>query len=67
MKSTPSFRRFLSTALLLVVISQGLFAENQIRIASFNLRIFGAAKAGKPVVLAEIVSIIRQFDIVAVQ
>jgi hypothetical protein len=67
MKYTTTFGRFLSTARLLVAISQSLIAEDQIRIASFNLRVFGVAKAEKLAVLAELASIIRQFDIVAVQ
>jgi endonuclease/exonuclease/phosphatase family metal-dependent hydrolase len=67
MKHTTSFRRFLIPVLLLVAVSQSLFSEDQIRIASFNLQVFGVAKAEKPTVLADIASIIQQFDIVAVQ
>jgi deoxyribonuclease-1-like protein len=44
-----------------------IYAENQITIASFNLRVFGIAKAENPAVIDEIASIIRNFDIVAVQ
>jgi len=43
------------------------FAQNPITIASFNLKVFGTAKAEKPAVIKEIAEIIRKFDIVAVQ
>ena len=54
-------------AVSFLTFSSTLFAENQITIASFNLRIFGTAKAERPAILQEIASIISKFDIVAVQ
>lgn len=58
---------FLLIALFFFTLGGTIFAENQITIASFNLRVFGTTKAEKPAVMQEIASIIRNFDIVAVQ
>ncbi len=60
-------KRFFVAILLLGIAAQGLIAENQITIASFNLRVFGVSKAEKPAVLSEIASFIRRYDLVAVQ
>jgi deoxyribonuclease-1-like protein len=38
-----------------------------IRIASFNIQVFGNSKASKPYVMHTLADIVRQFDIVAVQ
>ncbi len=38
-----------------------------IRIASFNIRIFGPSKAGKADIMAELATIIREYDLVVVQ
>ena len=38
-----------------------------IKIATFNIKVFGKAKASKPDVMAELASIVRKYDIVAVQ
>ncbi len=38
-----------------------------IRIASFNIQVFGTSKAGKPHVMNVVADIVRRFDIVAVQ
>lgn len=38
-----------------------------IRIASFNIQVFGTTKAGKPHVMERLAQIVRQFDIVAIQ
>ncbi|MCH8101356.1 MAG: hypothetical protein IIB74_13110 [Proteobacteria bacterium] len=38
-----------------------------IKIATFNIKVFGKAKASKPEIMAELASIIRKYDIVAVQ
>ncbi len=38
-----------------------------IRIASFNIQVFGNTKAGKPYVMYTLADIVRQFDIVAIQ
>lgn len=42
-------------------------AGNAIRIASFNIQVFGESKMAKPRVAALLAEIIRKFDIVAVQ
>lgn len=42
-------------------------AGSSIRIASFNIQVFGSSKLAKPDVVAVLVKIIRQFDIVAIQ
>ncbi len=49
---------------------QGALASNAngvIRVASFNIQVFGQSKLNKPVVMDRLAQIVRQFDIVAVQ
>jgi endonuclease/exonuclease/phosphatase family metal-dependent hydrolase len=41
--------------------------RNTIRIASFNIQVFGKAKIDQPFVIDSLVRIIQQFDIVAIQ
>ncbi|AFU97810.1 endonuclease/exonuclease/phosphatase family protein [Simiduia agarivorans] len=41
--------------------------QSILKIASFNIQIFGMTKAGKPAVMAELADIVRQYDVVAVQ
>lgn len=41
--------------------------QSILKIASFNIQIFGLTKAGKPAVMAELADIIRHYDLVAVQ
>lgn len=53
--------------IFLILLGQYAFTQNQINIASFNLRIFGQAKAEKEPVIKAIASILQQFDLVAVQ
>lgn len=38
-----------------------------IRIASFNVQVFGKSKASKPYVMAAIAQVVRQFDVIAIQ
>ncbi len=40
---------------------------NAIRIASFNIQVFGEAKAAKPHVMQVLAEIVRRFDVVAIQ
>lgn len=40
---------------------------NSIRVASFNIQVFGESKMAKPRVRALLVEIVRQFDVVAIQ
>jgi deoxyribonuclease-1-like protein len=42
-------------------------AGDPIRIASFNIQIFGASKIGKPEVMDILTKVVRRFDIVAIQ
>ena len=42
-------------------------STSNIKIATFNIQIFGKTKAGKPDIMAELASIIRKYDIVAIQ
>ena len=42
-------------------------AGSNIKIATFNIQIFGKTKAGKPDIMSELASIIRKYDIVAIQ
>jgi len=41
--------------------------DSRIRIASFNIQVFGQSKAGKPYVMETLGAIVRNFDIVAIQ
>ena len=49
--------------------SSGCLANNDstISIASFNIKTFGLTKMGKPAVVESLVSIVSQFDLVAIQ
>ncbi|HUG70234.1 MAG TPA: endonuclease/exonuclease/phosphatase family protein [Pirellulaceae bacterium] len=42
-------------------------AASTIRIASFNIQVFGTSKASKPHVMHILANVVRQFDIVAIQ
>ena len=44
-----------------------MFGGPAIRIASFNIQVFGEAKASKPYVMATLAAIIQNFHIVAIQ
>lgn len=67
MKHKNMIKRFVIASFFFGFVAQGLIAENLITIASFNLRVFGVSKADKPAILSEIASIIRRYDLVAVQ
>lgn len=41
--------------------------ENTIRIASFNIQVFGDGKADKPEIMQILADIVRRFDVVAIQ
>lgn len=41
--------------------------SDTIKIASFNIQVFGTAKADQPAVMSRLAEIIRQFDVVAIQ
>ncbi|MEO8494167.1 MAG: endonuclease/exonuclease/phosphatase family protein [Planctomycetota bacterium] len=42
-------------------------SASSIRIASFNIQVFGTSKASKPEVMRVLASVVRRFDIVAIQ
>ncbi len=42
-------------------------APVELRMATFNIQVFGPTKAGKPEVMATLASIVRRYDLVAVQ
>lgn len=44
-----------------------MFGGPAIRIASFNIQIFGDAKGSKPYIMATLANIIQNFDVVAIQ
>ncbi len=48
-------------------VSGGPSGNPTIRIASFNIQVFGNTKASKPYVMQELADIINQFDVVAIQ
>ncbi|WP_233200303.1 endonuclease/exonuclease/phosphatase family protein [Blastopirellula marina] len=41
--------------------------QDTIRVASFNIQVFGEAKSSKPEVMSRLAEIVRQFDVVAIQ
>lgn len=43
------------------------FAPEKIKIATFNIKVFGKSKLKKPVVMTKLANIIKQFDVVAIQ
>ncbi|MCE9552528.1 MAG: endonuclease/exonuclease/phosphatase family protein [Planctomycetes bacterium] len=45
----------------------GREAQDTIRVASFNIQVFGTAKANKPEVMSILAEVIRSFDVVAIQ
>ena len=50
-----------------VVKDEADTSKNTIKIASFNIQVFGVSKASKPEVMGILASIISQFDVVAIQ
>jgi deoxyribonuclease-1-like protein len=42
-------------------------ASGTLRIASFNIQVFGASKLSKPAVMNVLADVVRQFDVVAIQ
>jgi deoxyribonuclease-1 len=50
-----------------VLFVSGAQAGEDVRIASFNIQIFGKAKVNKPTIRAYLAEIIRKFDIAAIQ
>jgi endonuclease/exonuclease/phosphatase family metal-dependent hydrolase len=45
----------------------GADATDTIKIATFNIQIFGRTKASKPAIMSQLVAIIREYDVIAVQ
>ena len=45
----------------------GAAAGETIRIASFNIQVFGTSKMGKPAVMDVLAKVVRRFDLVAIQ
>ncbi len=43
------------------------YADDVIRIATFNIRVFGQTKLGRPDVVQTLADIVRKYDLVAVQ
>ncbi|TWT62379.1 endonuclease/exonuclease/phosphatase family protein [Rubinisphaera italica] len=42
-------------------------SKDSIRIATFNIQVFGVSKMGKPIVRERLAELVRQFDLVAIQ
>lgn len=47
--------------------TDGSVAAGTIKIATFNIQVFGKTKAAKPDIMAQLVAIIRKYDVVAIQ
>jgi endonuclease/exonuclease/phosphatase family metal-dependent hydrolase len=45
----------------------GLDVNATIKIATFNIQVFGKTKASKPEIMSQLVAIIRKYDVVAIQ
>ena len=60
--STPPWKTSVSVA-----STSRHLSSSTIRIASFNIQVFGTSKAAKPEVMQVLASVVRQFDIVAIQ
>jgi deoxyribonuclease-1-like protein len=61
--AAPATDEMASAAAIVPFARQG----NTIRIASFDIQAFGAAKLGKPPVMKVVVELLRRFDVIALQ
>jgi deoxyribonuclease-1-like protein len=50
-----------------VLIFSGAARAEEVKIATFNIQIFGQAKVHKPAILAYLAEVVRHFDIVAIE
>ena len=64
---TPAYAEQIKETIDLPDIPEQANCPDTIKIASFNIQVFGKTKAGKPKVMEIITDIITQFDIVAIQ
>ncbi len=64
-RSTGAYHCHSQDCVLPTVIEH--FAPEKIRIATFNIKVFGKAKLKKPEVMARLANIVKQFDLVAIQ
>jgi len=53
--------------LMFIIIPLSNNAQNSIKLASFNIQIFGVTKSAKPEIMDTIVSVISNYDIIAIQ
>jgi endonuclease/exonuclease/phosphatase family metal-dependent hydrolase len=60
-------RRLLPLVLTFVLLWPAAAIAEDVSIASFNIRVFGQTKVGKPELRAYLAEIVRKFDIVAIQ
>ncbi|VBB39880.1 Endonuclease/exonuclease/phosphatase family protein [uncultured Spirochaetota bacterium] len=60
-------RKIVSSFLLIFVCTTLVFSQERFSLASFNIQVFGQSKASKPDIISEIASIIRYFDLIAIQ
>ena len=63
----PTLKKLSIVLLVFAAICSTCLQAETIKIASFNIQIFGKTKASKPHVMSELASIVRKYDIVAIQ
>lgn len=65
--TTPSVTPIVSITPIVSEIPPSTVTNGTIKLAAFNLQIFGTTKAGKPEVMGVLSKIIRNYDVIAVQ
>jgi endonuclease/exonuclease/phosphatase family metal-dependent hydrolase len=59
--------RFFTIAICLCIFATAGAAQDRIKIATFNIQIFGVTKAGNPAVMRALADVVQKYDVVAVQ
>jgi len=57
----------LTLCVLMFALSLSARAQDTIKIATFNIQIFGKAKSQKPAVMGTLAGIVKKYDVVAIQ
>jgi endonuclease/exonuclease/phosphatase family metal-dependent hydrolase len=65
--TTPAVTPIVSITPIVSEIPSSTVTNGTIKLAAFNLQIFGTTKAGKPEVMGVLSKIIRNYDVIAVQ
>ncbi len=65
--TTPAVTPIVSITPIVSEIPSSTVTNGTIKLAAFNLQVFGTTKAGKPEVMGVLSKIIRNYDVIAVQ